>query len=98
MLNSTTPESSSQFQLNKHLIRYLLHASLHVREEGAHCTLCTQKGGGLFSYLGDETDSWHRETKNQVVYNECEHGEMTARTAEGEVNMVTKTPGPHTSG
>lgn len=61
VLNFTSPESSIQFQLNKHLLKYLLHASLHVREEGAHSggnthTMYPKEVGGFSSNQGDETN------------------------------------------
>lgn len=68
VLNFLSPESSIQLQLHKHLPKYLLHPSFHVREEGAHMgemlspLLHTKVVEGLSSYQGDETNPWYSET------------------------------------
>lgn len=74
MLNCISPESSIQFQLDKHLLKCLLHASFHVREEGAGSrgnaahTVHTKQVGGLAHYQGDERNSRDSETRSQAVH------------------------------
>jgi len=103
VLNFISPESSIQFQLNKHLPKYLLHASFHVREKsvcskGALCALRTENWEAypLIGEMRQTQDTVKLEVKGHLSKSEHRGGKQNSRVSEEGENTVS--PSTHTSG